>query len=302
MNDLKTKETINIENMIYEIRGKQVMLDSDLAKLYRCANGTKTVNQAILRNIDRFPEDFYFQLNKIEFDNLKSQIGTSSSSTHGGVRKLPHVFTEQGVAMLSSVLKTKVASEISIEIMRAFVAMRKYISTGLIEQKYINSMVIKHDNDIKLLQESFDKLESKEIKNEIYFNGQIYDAYSKIMRIMSETKNELIIIDSYADRSFLDMIKEFDFDIFLITKTKTKLTKLDIEKYNSEYHNLTIIYDDTFHDRYFIIDKEIIYHCGASINHAGSKTFSINQLDDELVKEPLIERINEIIQKSTLIV
>lgn len=264
--------------------------------MYQCANGTKTINQAVLRNLDRFPEDFYFQLTKDEFNNLKSQVGTSTSTKHGGVRKIPHVFTEQGVAMLSSILRTNVATKVSIDIMRAFVAMRKYISSNLIEQKYINSMVIKHDSDIRLLQETFNKLESKEIKNEIYFNGQIYDAYSKIMNIMSKAKTELIVIDRYADRTFLDMIKNFSFKVILITKSNTKLSTLDIEKYNSQYHNLTIIYDDTFHDRYFILDKEIIYHCGASINHAGSKTFSINKLEDNIVKETLLKKINTLIR------
>ena len=127
MNELIEKEKSRIEDMIYEIRGKQVMLDSDLAKLYNCANGTKTVNQAVSRNSNRFPSDFYFQLTKGEFQNLKSQFGTSSKNNYGGVRKLPYVFTEQGIAMLASVLKTNIASEISIRIMRAFVAMQKYI-------------------------------------------------------------------------------------------------------------------------------------------------------------------------------
>ena len=126
----------NIENMIYEVRGKQVMLDSDLAKLYKCVNGTKTINQSVKRNIDRFPEDFYFQLTNEEFLNLKSQIGTSSLNGYGGVRKNPYVFTEQGVAMLASVLKTSIATKVSISIMRAFVIMRKYISNNFIQQKY----------------------------------------------------------------------------------------------------------------------------------------------------------------------
>ena len=137
----------------------------------------------------------------------------------------------------------------------------------------------------------FNKFESKESNNEIYFNGQIYDAYSKIMDIMSMTDKELIVIDGYADRMFLDMIRNFTFKVILITKSNTKLTKLDILKYNSEYNNLTIIYDDTFHDRYFIIDRNIVYHCGTSINHAGSRTFSINKLEDELIKKALINRV-----------
>ena len=276
MNNLLEKENIKIESMIYEFRGKQVILDRDLAKLYQCANGTKTINQAVKRHINRFPERFMFQLTEYEVNNLWSQTGTANHNPM--TRTLPYVFTEQGVAMLATVLRTPVAEEISIQIMDAFIAMRKYISTNLIEQKYINNQVIKNTEDIRLLQESFNKLESKEIKNEIYFNGQIYDAYSKIIDIMSKTKDELIVIDGYTDKTFLDMIRNFKFKIILITKTSTKLTNLDILKYKSEYDNLTIIYDNTFHDRYFILDKDIIYHCGASINHAGSKTFSINLL------------------------
>jgi len=298
MNNLLENDVVNIENMIYEIRGKQVMLDSDLAKLYQCTNGTKDINKSVKRNINRFPNDFYFQINKAEYlDILKFQNGTLELEQGKYSKYLPYVFTEQGVAMLSSVLKTEIAAKVSIDIMRAFVAMRKYISTNLIEQKYINSMVIKHDEDIKLLQETFNKFESKESNNEIYFNGQIYDAYSKIMDIMSMTDKELIVIDGYADRMFLDMIRNFTFKVILITKSNTKLTKLDILKYNSEYNNLTIIHDDTFHDRYFIIDRNIVYHCGASINHAGSRTFSINKLEDELIKKTLINRVIDYISQ-----
>ena len=295
MESLLKKEEIKIEDMIYEIRGKQVILDRDLAKLYNTE--TRIINQSVKRNIERFPEIFCFQLNELEFQNWKSQ-NVISKEDRIGLRRAPYVFTEQGVAMLSALLKSDVAISMSIKIMDAFVAMRKYISSNLIEQKYINNQVLKNTEDIKLLQESFNKLESKEVKNEIYFNGQIYDAYSKIIDIMSKSKNELIVIDSYADKTFLDMIRKFDFKIILITKNKTKLTELDISKYNSEYHNLTIIYNDTFHDRYFIIDKDIIYHCGTSINHAGNKTFSINRLEDSLVKEALLEMTNELLSKS----
>lgn len=127
MNDVIIKEKIIIENLIYEVRGKQIMLDSDLARLYECANGTKSINLAVNRNIDRFPEDFYFQLTKEEYTNLKFQFETSNfSNNYGGVRKLPYAFTEQGVAMLATVLRTKVATQMSVSIMRAFVTMRKY--------------------------------------------------------------------------------------------------------------------------------------------------------------------------------
>ena len=294
MNEVITKENIKIEDMIYEIRGKQVMLDSDLARLYECANGTKTINQAVKRNIDRFPSDFYFQLETEEFLNLKSQSGTSSWNNYGGLRKLPYVFTEQGVAMLATVLRTPVASKMSIAIMRAFIAMRKYISNNLLEQKHINNMVLEHDCQIKLLQDSFKKIEEKKKVNEIYFNGQIYDAYSKIQEIFNSANKKIIIIDAYADNTILDIIKRLDIKVTIITKPNNLLTLQDIEKYNKQYNNLTVIFNNTFHDRYFILDNEIIYHCGSSINRIGYKTFSITLIGDEDVKNALIEKIKKI--------
>ena len=193
--------------------------------------------------------------------------------------------------MLATVIKTEAASKISIAIMRAFVAMRKYISTNLLEQRYVNNLVMEHDYDIKLLKESFSKFEEKRKINEIYFSGQIYDAYSKIVDIFNNAKKELIIIDSYSDKKTLDMIRNLKCNVIIITKTKSLITKKDLEKYNKQYHNLSIIYDDTYHDRYFIVDRNIIYHCGTSINHAGSKTFSINILEDKIVKDNLISDI-----------
>ncbi len=290
MNNIVLKNEEKIENMIYEIRGKQVMLDSDLAKIYECVNGTKTINQSVKRNIDRFPEDFYFQLTNEEFSNLKSQFGTSSLNGYGGVRKNPFVFTEQGVAMLASVLRTQVAAKVSISIMRAFVIMRKYISNDLI-QKYINNLVIKHDEDIKLLQESFNKFEKNKKENEIYFNGQIYDAYSKIVDILNEAHNNIIIIDNYADKNVLDMIRNLKVDVTLICKSNCLLKEIDINKYQNQYNNLRVVYSNDFHDRYIILDQKEIYHCGASLNYAGSKTFSINKLEDEIVKNSLMKYI-----------
>lgn len=285
-------EQPKIENMIYEIRGKQVMLDSDLAKLYNCKNGTKTINLAVNRNKERFPEDFYFQLTKEEYSNLKFQFETSSlNNNYGGIRKLPYVFTEQGVAMLSGVIHTDIAKQISIDIIRAFVEMRKYFSNNLLEQKYYNNMTIRHDNEIKLLQESLDKLSSIRKNNEIYFNGQIYDAYSKIIDIMSRSKKQLIIIDSYADKTVLDMISKLKVNVTLVVKEKTLLSDLDIEKYNKQYNNLKIVYDNTFHDRYLIVDKKELYHLGTSLNHIGEKTFSINKIEDDIILKLLLTKI-----------
>lgn len=291
MNDVIEK----VENLIYEIRGVQVMLDSDLARLYGCTNGTKDVNKAVHRNIERFPKDFYFQLTKEEYDNLKFQNGTSRFNSHGGVRKLPYVFTEQGVAMLASVLRTSVAFSVSIDIMRAFVVMKKYVSKTLLEQTYINSLVLKDSKRIDLLEETLSKF--KEKSNHLFFEGQIYDAYSKINEIFSYAKKDLIIIDAYADITILDMIKKLNVNVIVIAKQNGLLTNMDIKKYNNQYHNLIVKYSDIFHDRYFIIDNNKIYHCGASINHAGTRTFSINLLEDKEICDALKNKIVQIINE-----
>ena len=295
MNEVIIKEDIKIENLIYEIRGVQVMLDSDLAKLYECVNGTKTINQAVNRHLDRFPNDFCFQLKEEEYISLRSQIGTLKNGRGQHKKYLPYVFTEQGVAMLATVLRTKIAEEVSIKIMRAFVALRRYIGNNEARLSNVETKIIEHDKKINLLQESFDKLEEKRKVNEIYFNGQIYDAYSKILEIFKSTKNELIIIDAYADNTILDIIKRLNIKVVIITKSSNQLTEQDIIKYNKQYNNLKVIYNNTFHDRYFIIDKKIVYHCGASINRIGYKTFSITLIGDNEVIKLLVDSVNKII-------
>ncbi|MBP3766384.1 MAG: ORF6N domain-containing protein [Bacilli bacterium] len=296
MNNIVLKEETNIENMIYEIRGRQVMLDSDLAKLYKCKNGTKTLNLAVKRHINRFPERFMFKLTREEYyEILRFQSETLELEQGKYSKYLPYVFTEQGVAMLATVLKTEVAEEISIKIMDAFIALRRYISDNLIEQKFVNKQVLKNTEDIKLLKESFQKFEEKRKVNEIYFNGKIYDAYSKIIDIFSEAKKELIIVDRYTDKTILDMIKNLKSKVILITSAKSKLTSLDIEKYNDTYSNLMVIFNDTFHDRYIIIDKNKIYHSGNSINHIGYRKSSINVLEDRNIKETILNDIKRII-------
>lgn len=293
MNNIVVKKEEKLTNLIYEIRGKQVMLDRDLAKLYKTE--TRVLIQKLKRNIERFPEEFCFQLNQKEFLNWRSQ-NVMSNNDKIGLRRPPYVFTEQGVAMLSAILNSEVAIEVSIAIMNAFVAMRKYIGVNLIEQKYINNLVLEDHNKIQVLEESFQKLEEKRKDSEIYFNGQIYDAYSKILDIFKSAKKELIIIDAYADKTLLDIIKEVpNINVTIITKTPSLLSKTTIEKYNKEYHNLVIKYDNTFHDRYFILDNSIVYHCGASINRIGYKTFSITKIGDKEVIAALITQINKII-------
>ena len=178
MDKLAIIDENRIENKIYEIRGKQVMLDSDLAKLYQCKNGTKEINQAVKNNVNKFPERFSWILSEEENLNLRSKILTSNSqkNKHGGRRYKIRVFTEQGVAMLATILESEVATDVSIQIMDAFVVMKKYVSTNLLEQKYINNQVMKNTEDIKLLQEAFSKFEEKKKTHSIFFKGQIYYA------------------------------------------------------------------------------------------------------------------------------
>ena len=296
MDKVILKDNINIENLIYEVRGIQVMLDSDLARLYECKNGTKEINQTVKNSPQKFPERFSFVLTDKEMGDLRSKKLTSSLNRHGGRRYNIRVFTEQGVAMLATILRTKVATEVSIRIMDAFVAMRKYVSTNLLEQKYINNMVLEDHDKIKVLEDSFQKLEEKKKVNEIYFNGQIYDAYSKIQEIFNNTKKKLTIVDGYADNTLLDIVKRLKIEVTIITKPNSLLTLQDIEKYNKQYNNLTVIYDNTFHDRYFIIDDEVVYHCGAGINRIGYKIFSITLIGDSDVKEMLINKVSKIIK------
>ena len=293
MNEVVEKDKTIIENMIYEIRGKQVMLDFDLAKLYEVE--TKRINEAVKNNLKKFPERFSWRLTDEETKIFLVEIFDQKIETRGGRYKNPRVFTEQGVAMLATILKSKVAVEVSIGIMDAFVAMRKYISSNLIEQRYINELVLKDNKRINVLEETFSKFEEKKKVNEIYFNGQIYDAYSKIYGIFSEAKNNLIIIDSYADNTILDIIKRLKVPVTIITKANNLLTNQDILKYNKQYHNLKVIFDNTFHDRYFILDNETIYHCGASINKIGYKTFSITLINDKFVLEALFDKVSKII-------
>lgn len=280
-------QELKIESMIYEIRGKQVMLDSDLAQLYGVE--TKRVNEAVKNNIHKFPDRFSWKLTCDEFIDLRSKFSTSSLNNYGGRRYLPRVFTEQGVAMLATILKSKVATEVSIKIMDAFVAMRKYISSNLIEQKHINNLVMKHEEQISTIFDYFDKNCND---TEIYFKGQIYDAYSKILDIFLIAKDSLIIIDSYADKYLLDMISKVDVSVVIVLSTKSRLSELDVNKYGQEYDNLTLIYNDSFHDRFIILDKKEMYHLGTSINNAGTKTFAINKVEDKRWLELVLKEID----------
>ncbi len=276
------EEKLDIQNLIYVIRGKQVMLDSDLAKLYQVE--TKVFLQSVKRNIKRFPVNFMFKLTKEEFLVLRSQNVTSN---RGGRRYNPYVFTEQGVSMLASILHSDFAIEISIKIINTFVEMRKYISSNLIEQKYINELVLKDTKRIDILEETFNSF--KEKNNHIFFDGQIYDAYSLMIDIFNKSKIEIIIIDNYVDKTLLDILCKTRKKVILITNN---YNNEDYIKYKKEYSNIKLIINNTIHDRFIIIDRSILYHCGASFKDLGNKCFSINRIIEEDNLHSLLFKIN----------
>ena len=288
MNNIVVSDNIKIENMIYEIRGKQVMLDSDLAKLYNVE--TKRINEAVKNNIEKFPERYCFQLNDEESNNLRSKISTSKINSHGGRRYNQRVFTEQGVYMLATILKSKIAASITIAIMDAFVVMKNIINTSLIEQKYFNELTIKNTEDIKLLQESFNKLNMKESNNHIFYEGQIYDSYSLLIDILSKAKKEIIIIDNYAGKKLFDIIRNINVKVKIYTENIDNISK---EKYEKQYSNIEIINTNIFHDRFIIIDNKALYHSGASFKDLGKKCFAITKIVDNNILKELLDKLKK---------
>ncbi len=306
----------DIKNLIYTIRGKQVMLDSDVAMLYNYE--TKKVNQSVKRNIDRFPERFCFQLTEDEFSNLRSQIVTLNKNNvnenseinslrsqfatlnenigRGKHRKyLPYVFTEQGIAMLSGILKSEVAVQVSIKIMDAFVEMRKFIGINkilfekviTIENK-MNKKFIEQDKKFDMI---FNQLQHEEsIKQRIFFEGQIYDAYSLIVDIIKRANKKILIIDNYIDDSVLKMLakKKKNVEVVILTSNKSNIQNIDIQKFNKEYPILKIAKTNKFHDRFIVIDNKDMYHLGASIKDLGKKCFGINKIEDKEIIEKII--------------
>ena len=274
MYEIAEKDVINIEEMIYEIYGKEVMLDTDLAKQYQCANGTKSINLAVKRNIERFPSDFYFQLNEEEFNKI---CGFNLKLQNNKIRSLPYVFTEQGVAMLATVIRTDVAAKVSIDIMRAFVRMRHYIKYNeqLLPRKYL-LLEEKVDNNTKKIDELFDTFNPKVItKNSIFFQNDIYDAYSVLLEIFSLAKVEIIIIDNYIGKTLLDDLRIINKKIIIISSNINDTLK---KKYLKQYNNVNFINNDSYHDRFIIIDRKKVFHCGASFKDLGKKCFAINEI------------------------
>ena len=292
-NKLATRNELAIEdikNLIYMIRGKQVMIDNAVANIYHCE--TKYLNRVVKRNIERFPEEFCFQLTENEFEVLRCQFVTLNKNGRGQHRKyLPYVFTEQGIAMLSALLKSDVAVRVSINIMKAFIEMRKFLMiNGQIFERLssVENKLLEHD---KKIDKVFNSLQLEEnIKQRIFFDGQIYDAYSLIIDIIKKAKKKILIIDNYIDDSVLKMLtkKNNNVEVVILTSDKSNIQKIDIQKFNKEYPLLKIGKTNKFHDRFIIIDNKEMYHLGASIKDLGKKCFGINKIEDlDIIKKIL---------------
>lgn len=287
MNEIIEKEKVEIENMIYEIRGKQVMLDSDLAELYQVA--TKRINEAVKNNPKKFPIRFSFVLDNNEKENLWSKFSTANVSSMSRVN--PRVFTEQGVYMLATILKSKVATEVSIRIMDTFVKMRHYINYNKEVLPY-RFMLLENkvDSNTKRIDELFDMFNPKDIaKDNIFFEGEFYDAYSFLLDIFNKSKRKIVIIDNYAGKELLDVLKHVDKKVVIVSKNIDETLK---KKYEKQYDNVSFINNNSFHDRFIIVDKEKLYSCGASFKDLGKKCFYIGEINNKEYLNRLLNELN----------
>ena len=269
-----------IQNQIYSIRGLQVMIDRNLAELYDVE--TKVLNQAVKRNIDRFPSGFMFQLTKDEVEYWKSQFVTSNRDKMG-LRKLPYAFTEQGVAMLAGVLKSETAVKTSIQIINAFVTMRRFIATNAqIFQRldFVERKQLEADDNFKKI---FNAIEAKEItpKQGIFFNGQIFDAYRFVSDLFRTARKSIVIIDNYIDDTVLTHLakRHQNVVVTILTKSISKHLLLDVKKFNEQYPAIEIKEFNNAHDRFIIIDENTVYHFGASLKDLGKKWFAFSKME-----------------------
>lgn len=322
-NKLKIKNEITkekIKNLIYTIREKQVMLDSDVAMLYNYP--TKRINETVNRNKQRFPENFCFQLTNEEYEvircknvtlnqnnmqekidnSLRSQFATLNENIGRGKHRkyLPYVFTEQGIAMLSGLLKNDIAIRVSINIMNAFVEMRKFLMLNGQVFERLTSMEYKLLEHDKKFEEVFNQLQVEEnIKQRIFFDGQIYDAYSLIVDIIKKANMKILIIDNYIDDSILKMLakKKNNVEVVILTSDKSNIEILDIKKFNKEYPILKVAKTNKFHDRFIVVDNKEMYHLGASIKDLGKKCFGINKIEDMEIIEKIINLSKKNLEK-----
>ena len=288
-------DDISIKDKIFVIRNTQVMIDKDLAELF--GTTTKAFNQAVNRNIDRFPSDFRFQLNETEKNELVTNCDRFKTLKHSTSN--PYAFTEQGVSMLSAILKSDIAIETSIRIIREFVNMRKFISQNNYLFQRMDLLEEKQKNTDQKVDEILNAIESKNttIKQGVFFEGQFFDAYIFISDILKQAKKSIVLIDNYIDeKTLLHLASKTnkDLNINIITKSLTKELKLDIEKYNKQNNNLSIYEYENSHDRFLILDNKIIYHLGASIKDLGNKWFAFSKLENDNLE--LLGKVNNILE------
>ena len=288
----------DIRNMIYTVRNQQVMLDNDLAKLYQVE--TKRLNEAVKRNIARFPEEFRFQLNEEETEFLRSQIETLNENDGRGKHRkyLPYVFTEQGIAMLSAVLRSDTAIQTSIVIMKSFVEMRHFMADNSILFERISAIELKQltyqKQTDKKLEQVFEFISEHEESNQkVFFDGQIYDAFSLLVSLIQKAEKEITLIDGYLDIGTLNLLakKNTGVSVTVYTHQNTKLTDIDLINFNSQYPDLLVKYTNAFHDRFLILDREIAYHIGASLKDAGKKAFEVTLINDKKITEDILQRL-----------
>ena len=287
-------EVEEIKQKIYTIRGKQVMLDSDVAEKYHYL--TKNINKAMKRNIERFPEDFCFQLTEDEMEKLWFQNGTTYENIkYRSEKYLPYVYTEQGIAMLSGLLKNDIAVKVSINIMRAFVEMRHFIYNNAQVFERLTNVEYKLLDHDKKFEEVFNQFQIKDnVEQKVFFDGQVYDAFSMMVDLIKKAENEIILIDNYVDIDTLNILakKNEKVNIEVYTKEETKLNLKDINKFNTQYPKLEVKYTDKFHDRFLILDRKYIYHIGASLKDLGKKCFGIILIKYDAIIEDILSKLD----------
>ena len=285
------KSELSIQQQIILLRGKQTLLDRDLAKIYQV--DTKVLNQAVKRNIERFPEEFRFQLTKEEFENWKSQIVTSNMDKMG-LRKTPYAFTEQGVAMLSSVLRSDIAIQVSIQIMKAFVAMRQSYLTNQEITTRISSLEFKQQFTDEKVNQLFKALEQNELPLSygIFYDGEIFDAYKFALDLIKSAKRSIMLIDNYVDENTFTMLANSNekVKITVFTSQLNEKLQLTLTKYHEQYPQIELKQLKKSHDRFLIIDENELYHLGASIKDLGKKWFAFSKMNDLL--QELLARLN----------
>jgi hypothetical protein len=283
----------DIENRIFTLRGAQVMIDRDLAEIYQVQ--TKALNQAVKRNMERFPKIFRFQVTNEEKEELVTNCDRFGNLKHSSIN--PYAFTEEGVAMLSTVLHSDVAVKVSIQVMQAFIQMRKFINTNVELFRRLDKVELKLLEADQKFDKVFQALESKDSipKQGIFFDGMVFDAYCFVADLVRKAKQSIVLIDNYIDDSVLMILskKKVNVTCTILTKSVSVQMKLDVEKFNKQYPTLKLKQFDRAHDRFLIIDNSEIYHLGASIKDLGKKWFAFSKLDKTSVK--IIDNIIDLI-------